>query len=121
MVATSDSQVFTTVAGDRHSEVPRTLAEPVPRALSLFDQLRLFDRKRTPISPITATSSDMHAGSRAKRVRRFSLTYADAASAADCDIATAFGPYGCQAIIGLVIPLPMKERELDIRDLAAHG
>ena len=42
MVTTSDSQVFTTVAGDRHSEVPRTLAEPVPRALSLFDQLGLW-------------------------------------------------------------------------------
>src|ERR1019366_2364615 len=42
MVATSDSQVFTTVPGDRHSEVPKTLAEPVPRALSLFDQLGLW-------------------------------------------------------------------------------
>ena len=42
MVATSDPQVFTTVPGDRHSEVPKTLAEPVPRALSLFDQLGLW-------------------------------------------------------------------------------
>ena len=31
-----------TVVGDRHSEVPKTLAEPVPRALSLFDQLGLW-------------------------------------------------------------------------------
>lgn len=42
MVATSDSRVFTTIPGDRHSEVPKTLAEPVPRALSLFDQLGLW-------------------------------------------------------------------------------
>jgi putative hydroxymethylpyrimidine transporter CytX len=42
MVATSDPQAFTTVPGDRHSEVPKTLAEPVPRALSLFDQLGLW-------------------------------------------------------------------------------
>src|ERR1039457_7697075 len=42
MVATSDPQVFTAVPGDRHSEVPKALAEPVPRALSLFDQLGLW-------------------------------------------------------------------------------
>ncbi len=33
---------FTTVPGDRHSEVGKTLAEPVPRALSLIDQLGLW-------------------------------------------------------------------------------
>ncbi|HWG63023.1 MAG TPA: cytosine permease [Streptosporangiaceae bacterium] len=38
--ATQDG--FTVVPGGRHSEVPRTLAEPVPQALSLFDQLGLW-------------------------------------------------------------------------------
>jgi nucleobase:cation symporter-1, NCS1 family len=33
---------FVTVPGDRHSEVARTLDEPVPRALSLLDQLGLW-------------------------------------------------------------------------------
>jgi nucleobase:cation symporter-1, NCS1 family len=33
---------FVTVAGDRRSEVSLTLAEPVPRALSLLDQLGLW-------------------------------------------------------------------------------
>jgi nucleobase:cation symporter-1, NCS1 family len=33
---------FVTVPGDRHSEVARTLAEPVPQALSLADQLGLW-------------------------------------------------------------------------------
>jgi putative hydroxymethylpyrimidine transporter CytX len=33
---------FVTVRGDRHSEVARTLAEPVPQALSLFDQFGLW-------------------------------------------------------------------------------
>ena len=33
---------FITVPGDRHSEVGRTLAEPVPQALSLIDQLGLW-------------------------------------------------------------------------------
>src|SRR5271154_3489423 len=42
MVATSDPQVFTTVPGDRNSEVSKTLAEPVPLSLSLFDQLGLW-------------------------------------------------------------------------------
>ena len=42
MVATSSSKVFTTVRGDRRSEVPRTLVEPVPQALSLLDQLGLW-------------------------------------------------------------------------------
>jgi NCS1 family nucleobase:cation symporter-1 len=35
-------ETFVTVPGDRHSEVARTLAEPVPQALSLFDQLGLW-------------------------------------------------------------------------------
>jgi putative hydroxymethylpyrimidine transporter CytX len=33
---------FVTVRGDRHSEVARTLAEPVPQALSLLDQFGLW-------------------------------------------------------------------------------
>ncbi|HEY5018961.1 MAG TPA: hypothetical protein VII59_19510, partial [Streptosporangiaceae bacterium] len=33
---------FVTVAGDRRSEVSPTLADPVPRALSLLDQLGLW-------------------------------------------------------------------------------
>ena len=33
---------FVTVVGDRHSEVARTLAEPVPQALSLLDQFGLW-------------------------------------------------------------------------------
>ena len=34
--------MFTTVPGDQHSEAPRTLAEPVPQALSFADQLGLW-------------------------------------------------------------------------------
>jgi nucleobase:cation symporter-1, NCS1 family len=42
--APSDSGTgnFTTVQGDRRSEAPRTLAEPVPQALSFVDQLGLW-------------------------------------------------------------------------------
>jgi NCS1 family nucleobase:cation symporter-1 len=36
------SGTFVTVPGDRHSEVGRNLAEPVPKALSLIDQLGLW-------------------------------------------------------------------------------
>src|SRR6202035_557809 len=39
---TSTAGEFVTVPGDRHSEVARTLAEPVPQALSLLDQLGLW-------------------------------------------------------------------------------
>lgn len=35
-------EAFSAVPGDRHSEAPRTLAEPVPRALSLLDQVGLW-------------------------------------------------------------------------------
>jgi nucleobase:cation symporter-1, NCS1 family len=38
----SDTGNFTTVQGDRSSEAPRTLAEPVPQALSFVDQLGLW-------------------------------------------------------------------------------
>ena len=40
--STSVSEAFVTVPGDRHSEVARTLAEPVPQALSALDQLGLW-------------------------------------------------------------------------------
>ena len=39
---TSTAGEFVTVPGDRHSEVARTLAEPVPQALSLLDQFGLW-------------------------------------------------------------------------------
>jgi putative hydroxymethylpyrimidine transporter CytX len=39
---TDTTDTFVTVAGDRHSEVARTLAEPVPQALSLLDQFGLW-------------------------------------------------------------------------------
>ncbi len=45
MSATTSSTAkdpFVTVPGDRHSEVARTLAEPVPQALSLLDQFGLW-------------------------------------------------------------------------------
>ena len=45
MAATTTSEpnkTFVTVPGDRHSEVARTLAEPVPQALSLLDQFGLW-------------------------------------------------------------------------------
>jgi putative hydroxymethylpyrimidine transporter CytX len=38
----SGTAEFTTVPGDRKSEAPLTLAEPVPRALSFLDQLGLW-------------------------------------------------------------------------------
>lgn len=39
---TEGQDPFVTVLGDRHSEVARTLAEPVPQALSLLDQFGLW-------------------------------------------------------------------------------
>ena len=42
MATTSNSKSFTIVVGDKHSEVPLTLIEPVPRALGLFDQFGLW-------------------------------------------------------------------------------
>jgi nucleobase:cation symporter-1, NCS1 family len=41
-MATTTSGSFVTVPGDRHSEVGRNLAAPVPRALSFIDQLGLW-------------------------------------------------------------------------------
>ena len=40
--ATNTEDSFVTVRGDRHSEVARTLAEPVPQTLSLLDQFGLW-------------------------------------------------------------------------------
>src|SRR5271166_3229400 len=40
--ATIGNDTFVTVPGDRRSEVARTLAEPVPQALSLLDQFGLW-------------------------------------------------------------------------------
>jgi nucleobase:cation symporter-1, NCS1 family len=40
--ATDEEHSFVTVPGDRHSEVGRTLAEPVPQTLSLLDQFGLW-------------------------------------------------------------------------------
>ena len=40
--ATTANDTFVTIPGDRHSEVARTLAEPVPQALSLLDQFGLW-------------------------------------------------------------------------------
>ncbi len=42
MAATSNSESFTIVTGDKHSEVAFTLVEPVPQALGLFDQFGLW-------------------------------------------------------------------------------
>jgi nucleobase:cation symporter-1, NCS1 family len=42
VTSASSPQAFVTVPGDQHSEVAHTLAEPVPQALSLFDQLGLW-------------------------------------------------------------------------------
>src|SRR5260370_40194179 len=39
---TDQKDTFVTVPGDRRSEVARTLAEPVPQALSLLDQFGLW-------------------------------------------------------------------------------
>jgi nucleobase:cation symporter-1, NCS1 family len=38
----SETSTFVTVRGDRHSEVGRTLAEPVPQSLGLLDQFGLW-------------------------------------------------------------------------------
>ena len=40
--SSSAKDTFVTVPGDRHSEVARTLAEPVPQALSMLDQFGLW-------------------------------------------------------------------------------
>jgi nucleobase:cation symporter-1, NCS1 family len=42
VAAITPEDPFVTIPGDRHSEVARTLAEPVPQALSLLDQFGLW-------------------------------------------------------------------------------
>jgi NCS1 family nucleobase:cation symporter-1 len=48
------SGTFVTVPGDRHSEVGRNLAEPVPKALSLIDQLGLWGNLGVSLLGFTA-------------------------------------------------------------------
>ncbi len=45
---------FVTVPGDRHSEVARTLAEPVPQALSMLDQFGLWGNLGVSLLGFTA-------------------------------------------------------------------
>ncbi len=55
--STSDSTpqaAFVTVPGDRHAEVANTLAEPVPQALSLLDQLGLWGNLGVSLLGFTA-------------------------------------------------------------------
>jgi putative hydroxymethylpyrimidine transporter CytX len=47
-------QAFVTVPGDRHAEVARTLAEPVPQALSLLDQFGLWGNLGVSLLGFTA-------------------------------------------------------------------
>jgi NCS1 family nucleobase:cation symporter-1 len=47
-------QTFVTVPGDRHAEVARTLAEPVPQALSLLDQFGLWGNLGVSLLGFTA-------------------------------------------------------------------
>ncbi len=42
MTSASESHSFSVIAGDKHSEVPLTLDEPVPQALGFFDQFGLW-------------------------------------------------------------------------------
>ena len=53
-MTTTDPVVFTTVEGDRRSEVGRTLAEPVPRSLSVWDQLGLWGNLGVSLLGFTA-------------------------------------------------------------------
>ena len=57
MAATTTSEqnkTFVIVPGDRHAEVARTLAEPVPQALSLFDQFGLWGNLGVSLLGFTA-------------------------------------------------------------------
>lgn len=47
-------ETFVTVPGDRHSEVARTLAEPVPQALSVLDQFGLWGNLGVSLLGFTA-------------------------------------------------------------------
>ena len=55
-VKSSSSGEFVTVPGDRHSEVARTLAEPVPQALSLLDQFGLWGNLGVSLLGFTGAS-----------------------------------------------------------------
>jgi NCS1 family nucleobase:cation symporter-1 len=52
--ASSPAESFVTVPGDRHSEVGRTLAEPVPQALSVIDQFGLWGNLGVSLLGFTA-------------------------------------------------------------------
>ena len=56
MAATTSEtkDAFVTVSGDRRAEVARTLAEPVPQALSLFDQFGLWGNLGVSLLGFTA-------------------------------------------------------------------
>jgi NCS1 family nucleobase:cation symporter-1 len=54
VAATTPEDTFVTVPGDRHSEVARTLAEPVPQALSLLDQFGLWGNLGVSLLGFTA-------------------------------------------------------------------
>jgi NCS1 family nucleobase:cation symporter-1 len=52
--ASSPAGTFVTVPGDRHSEVGRTLAEPVPQALTVVDQFGLWGNLGVSLLGFTA-------------------------------------------------------------------
>ncbi|MBV9451716.1 MAG: cytosine permease [Streptosporangiaceae bacterium] len=52
--STSTAGSFVTVPGDRHSEVGRTLAEPVPQSLSVVDQFGLWGNLGVSLLGFTA-------------------------------------------------------------------
>jgi NCS1 family nucleobase:cation symporter-1 len=51
---TATEAQFTTITGDRRAEAPRTLAEPVPQPLSLFDQFGLWGNLGVSLLGFTA-------------------------------------------------------------------
>ena len=60
---TKDSKdTFVTVPGDRRSEVARTLAEPVPQALSLLDQFGLWGNLGVSLLGFTGAIFVLHPG-----------------------------------------------------------
>ncbi len=72
MTATSTStpDAFVTVPGDRHSEVARTLAEPVPQALSALDQLGLWGNLGVSLLGFTGAVVTLAVGGLTSAVRK---------------------------------------------------
>ena len=62
---TNKNKTFVIVPRSRHAEVARTLAEPVPQALSLFDQFGLWGD--LGVSPCSASPAPSSSCSRAAR------------------------------------------------------